>query len=311
MIAKPARPFFVRAFARTTCLPARLSCLFQLRRCGTSLLSRPRSSCPSVNTVTGGRNGYGAKLANIFSTRFVVETADKSSGQKYVQTFSDNMSAAGAPVISPYVGADYTSVSFTPDLKRFGMDCLDEATAALLCKRAVDMAGVLGKGVAVYLNGARIPCNSFADYASLYAPAERAAEATLRAAGGGGGGGSAPLRLWERVSERWEVGLALTDGTFAQVSFANSICTTKGGQHVAYIADQIAAAVADAANKKSKGVEVKPPHVKNYMMLFVNALIENPAFDSQTKETLTTRPKDFGSTAELSDAFIKRGACVP
>jgi DNA topoisomerase-2 len=26
--------------------------------------------------VTGGRNGFGAKLANIFSTKFVVETAD-------------------------------------------------------------------------------------------------------------------------------------------------------------------------------------------------------------------------------------------
>src|SRR5947209_4424756 len=32
--------------------------------------------------VTGGRNGYGAKLANIFSTKFIVETADKESGKK-------------------------------------------------------------------------------------------------------------------------------------------------------------------------------------------------------------------------------------
>ena len=29
--------------------------------------------------VTGGRNGYGAKLANIFSSFFAVETADSSS----------------------------------------------------------------------------------------------------------------------------------------------------------------------------------------------------------------------------------------
>ena len=33
--------------------------------------------------VTGGRNGYGAKLANIYSTKFVVETVDSKSGQKY------------------------------------------------------------------------------------------------------------------------------------------------------------------------------------------------------------------------------------
>lgn len=35
--------------------------------------------------VTGGRNGYGAKLCNIFSTEFVVETGDKSGGMKYKQ----------------------------------------------------------------------------------------------------------------------------------------------------------------------------------------------------------------------------------
>lgn len=35
--------------------------------------------------VVGGRNGYGAKLTNIFSTKFVLETADASSGKKYKQ----------------------------------------------------------------------------------------------------------------------------------------------------------------------------------------------------------------------------------
>ena len=33
--------------------------------------------------VTGGRNGYGAKLANIFSTKFVIHTADSSNGKIY------------------------------------------------------------------------------------------------------------------------------------------------------------------------------------------------------------------------------------
>ncbi len=41
--------------------------------------------------VVGGRNGYGAKLTNIYSTEFSVETADKSSGQVYKQTWKNNM----------------------------------------------------------------------------------------------------------------------------------------------------------------------------------------------------------------------------
>lgn len=46
--------------------------------------------------------------------------------------------------------------------------------------------------------------------------------------------------------------------------------------------------------------------VKNHMWLFVNCLVENPTFDSQTKENMTLQPKSFGSTCPLSDKFIKQ-----
>jgi DNA gyrase/topoisomerase IV subunit B len=41
------------------------------------------------------------------------------------------------------------------------------------------------------------------------------------------------------------------------------------------------------------------------LWVFVNALIENPNFDSQTKETLKTTQAKFGSKCELSDKFVK------
>lgn len=50
--------------------------------------------------MTGGRNGYGAKLANIFSTKFVVETCDGKRRRRYKQTFSKNMGKKGEPVIT-------------------------------------------------------------------------------------------------------------------------------------------------------------------------------------------------------------------
>lgn len=46
--------------------------------------------------------------------------------------------------------------------------------------------------------------------------------------------------------------------------------------------------------------------VKNHIWLFVNCLIENPTFDSQTKENMTLQQKSFGSTCPLSDKFIKQ-----
>ena len=50
--------------------------------------------------TTGGRNGYGAKLANIFSTKFIVETGDSKSNKLYRQVFKDNMHVTEEPLIS-------------------------------------------------------------------------------------------------------------------------------------------------------------------------------------------------------------------
>jgi hypothetical protein len=84
--------------------------------------------------VTGGRNGYGAKLANIFSTRFVVETADGKRRRRYKQTFCKNMTVRGEPVIVDCPAAEnWTRVTFAPDLERFGMEELEADTGALGC----------------------------------------------------------------------------------------------------------------------------------------------------------------------------------
>ena len=242
--------------------------------------------------VTGGRNGYGAKLANIFSSKFIVETADSRQGLHYRQVFSANMSSKQEPEITTTAkckrgSGDFTRITFSPDLPRFNMDSLDGDTVALMTKRVYDMAGITDSSVAVYLNERRLPVRRFSEYVDLFVEEE-----------------DAP-RVFERVNDRWEVCVTLSDGQFQQVSFANAICTIKGGQHVDYITDQVCKEVVKVANKKNKGVQIKPHHVKNHLFVLVNALIENPAFDSQTKETLTTRSKAFGSTAELSAKCLK------
>lgn len=63
--------------------------------------------------------------------------------------------------------------------------------------------------------------------------------------------------------------------------------------------------------KKHKGITVKPFQVKAYMWIFINAMIENPAFDSQTKETLTLKSSAFGSKCDLKEEFIKKGRSGP
>ena len=92
--------------------------------------------------VTGGRNGYGAKLCNIFSTEFALETADKTTMQKYKQTWTDNMSKKGqAKVTSNGKGEEFTKITFKPDLAKFGMTEMDEDLESIVKRRVYDMAG--------------------------------------------------------------------------------------------------------------------------------------------------------------------------
>jgi len=256
--------------------------------------------------LTGGRNGYGAKLANIYSHEFTIDTADKSTGQKYKQTWTDNMSKVGkAKITKNPKGEEYTRVTFRPDLKRFGMDRIDEDTVSLLKKRVYDMAGTV-KDIKVYLNDERLKIKNFKQYVDMYINSA-AAEA---ADNSGGAAQTKQSVIFEQVNSRWEVAFAASEGSFQQVSFANSIATIKGGTHVALIADQIAKNLIAAITKKNKGATVKPAQIKNHMWIFVNALIENPTFDSQTKETLTLPGGKFGTKPVLSEEFMKKGLLV-
>ncbi|CAL5388776.1 unnamed protein product [Camellia sinensis] len=97
-----------------------------------------------MKKTTGGRNRYGAKLTNIFSTEFVIETADGKRQKKCKLVFSNNMGKKSEPVITK---------------------CKDSENWT---KRVIDLAGCLGKTVKVELNGQRIPVKSFLDYVNLY-----------------------------------------------------------------------------------------------------------------------------------------------
>nr|XP_026488839.1 DNA topoisomerase 2 [Vanessa tameamea] len=243
--------------------------------------------------VTGGRNGYGAKLCNIFSTKFTVETASKQYKKHFKQTWGANMTKASEPKIKESgKDDDFTKVTFSPDLAKFKMEKLEDDIVALMSRRAYDVAAS-SQGVKVYLNGERLKINKFKDYIDLYIKGKEDENGQ-------------PLKVvYEKVNDRWEVALTLSDRGFQQVSFVNSIATTKGGKHVDSVADSVVKNVLEVLKKKNKGgVNIKPFQVKNHMWVFINCLIVNPTFDSQTKENMTLQAKSFGSKCNFSEKFI-------
>lgn len=259
--------------------------------------------------VTGGRNGFGAKLCNIFSTQFEVETADLNMGKLYKQSWNNNMSNVSKPKITTLrTKKEYTKITFRPDLSKFDMDCLDNDLLSVLRRRVYDLCGTV-KNCNIYLNDKRLNISSFKGYVEMYVKAikERSPEpepqdGTIK---------NFTTIVHEVFNDRWEVAFAVSDGSFNQVSFVNSIATTSGGTHVKYVSDQIINKLVETLSKKEKGKKklmIKPQEVRDNMFLFINCLIENPAFTSQTKEQLTTKVSQFGGKDKFvaNDNLINR-----
>lgn len=198
------------------------------------------------------------------------------------------------PIVKEAKEDDFTCITFVPDLSKFKMDKLDDDTIALLARRAYDIAAST-PGIKVYLNDKVLPIKKFEDYCKLYLNQET-------------DDFNNPIKLiYEKFSERWEIAIGCSDMGFQQVSFVNSIATSKGGRHVDYIVDQVVKHLGEQINKKNKnGNQIKPFQIKNHMWLFINCLIENPTFDSQTKENMTLQAKNFGSKCLLTDDFFKK-----
>ena len=243
----------------------------------------------SEKKIVGGKNGFGAKLIFIWSEYGELETVDYSRGKRFVQTYHNNLSTITKPKITSTKKKPYTKITFKPDYKRLGIDGLTPDLISLFKKRVYDIAAVTDKSVKVKLNGKLIPIRTFPNYIDMYI-----------------GSKSDAKRIHEAPHPRWEYAVSLTPtDEFQQVSFVNGIHTSKGGKHVEYILNQIVRKMVAYIEKKKK-ITVKSNTIKEQLMLFVRCDIENPSFDSQTKDFMSTPVAKFGSTCTVSDAFIEK-----
>ena len=239
--------------------------------------------------IVGGKNGFGFKLVLIWSTHGKIETVDHTRGLIYTQEFEDNLNVIKPPVIKKCAKKPYTKITFKPDYKRLGIDGLSPDMISLLKRRVYDIAAVTDKNIKVKYNGEVVPVKHFQQYVDLYI-----------------GSKNDTARVYEEANERWEYVVALTPtNEFAQISFVNGIHTAKGGKHVEYILNQITRKLGDFIEKKKK-VKVNPNTIKEQLILFLRCDIENPAFDSQTKDYMNTPVANFGSSCEVSDKFIEK-----
>ena len=248
--------------------------------------------------IVGGKNGFGFKLVLIWSTYGYIETVDHTRGLKYTQEFRSNLDVICPPVVTKVKSAKpYTKVVFRPDYVRLQMpNGLTSDMMALLKKRVYDIGAVTDhsvKKVKIMYNSAQVPVKNFQQYIDLYLGEKDAEKQETR-------------RVYECIGDRWEYAVGLSAShEFVQVSFVNGICCHKGGKHVDYIMGQITRKLVDYIEKKKK-VKVNASAIKEQLILFLRCDIENPAFDSQTKDFMNTPSSKFGSTCSVSDGFVEK-----
>ncbi|KAF0852238.1 mitochondrial DNA topoisomerase II [Andalucia godoyi] len=267
----------------------------------------------SESKFTGGRNGFGAKLTNVFSTEFALRTADSVHGIAYSQLWKSNMRVCDRPLLETQKRglSDFTEVSFLPDFEKLGIrrdpiSFLKNGTLGLLRRRVMDLAAC-NRGLHVVLNDEPVGIAGFEEYVSMYYRSENQHRATRRNVDATEqvveDTGPATF-AYARLNNLWEIAIG-SPIQQPSISFCNSIFTSRGGTHVSEIFDQIATRLVELLAKKHR-LRISKPALKNQLSIFVNAMVPNPAFDSQTKETLMTKPATFETDAAISDSVFNR-----
>lgn len=236
--------------------------------------------------ITGGKNGFGAKLVNLFSQWFRVETVDHVRGLKYIQEYSKNMSEKTKPKVTKVKCKAYTKISWIIDFERFGIKDYSEDMINLMKRRVYDIAGTTANNLTLSYNGKKLPIKSFEKYTDLYLEGQK--------------------KIYGKIDERWELSVSVScNDKFEHYSFVNGIYTSKGGKHVDMITKQLLSGISKQIKKKHKK-DIPENYIKNYLKIFVNSVIEDPSFESQSKERLITPPSKFGSKPEITEKFIKK-----
>lgn len=239
--------------------------------------------------TTGGRNGYGVKVTGIFSEYLIIETVDSVRNLKYTQKLKDNNRVIELPKIQKFSGKPYTKITFFPDYKKFGLnEGITDDVFSLLERRVLDTTAVTPSDLTVTLNGTKLKMKSLEKYVNLWFDS---------------------TKVFFIEAPRWKLGLGLSPNReYFQTSWVNGIWTIKGGRHVDHVLTQVVDKIKTILGKsaKTKNKVFKTNQIRDNLWIFLDCTIDNPAFTSQTKEELSTKPSQFGSVFSIDTCVLEK-----
>ena len=257
------------------------------------------------NRTGVGTNGVGSSIANIFSTKFIIETADKK--HYYKRSWSDNMSVLNDDlVIRDCKRTEHgTITTMYIDFKRFNNNKPDEEFCRIILTRCIN-AAVSNKGLKVSYTDDLYTKNNVQSVFDPTAELEDILDDNVSEQQNN----TLTFKfdsLKEYVIEMYKdiIGdeeqciyyndedkeFILVPENSINVGFVNG-AECSNGTHIKAIRSVVNESLYTFLKKKHK-IDITPRQCDNCYSLFCELTVSNPEYDSQTKDTLTTPVSKF------------------
>ena len=234
---------------------------------------RSGSNFTNRTKTTGGKNGIGSKLTSVYSTLFEIEIVN--DGKRYYQRVENNCRTVNPPEIEKLKRKEKSSITITfiPDYEKLGTSMTPD-NLKVLFKRVHDLSYL---PINIYLNDSLLPKLTWKQYVNSF---------------------NMGTDLFCFTKDRWNIAFGIASTKARAISYVNNIATYDGGEHVKYILNQIYDYI------KTKIPDVQHSTLKSKLVVFVSAIIDDPLFNSQAKEKLTSQPKSFGTTCIIPEKIL-------
>jgi DNA topoisomerase-2 len=284
----------------------------------------------SVIRMGCGRNGFGAKLTNIFSHNFTVKIGDPENKLQYTGNWQENMKIGPESVVESYKGKEgFVEISWYLDFKRFGIDEYPEEAFFLFARYVADFS--LTCKIPVSFNGVAMNFSNIKDYARLYWGSDECDSSIYHCEWPGFSktnlngippDGIKPQNQLQKISAAVkaehipivEMMVIDTPDEGVCLSFVNGLLTIDGGVHTSEAYSSISSHVIEIVNtamnnntkKKGKAKDDVPipklnaDDVRRHISIIINCRLPDPKYSSQSKTKLSSpRPHIYMTVDEL------------
>ena len=234
-----------------------------------------------------GRNGYGAKLTNVFSTVFKIEIGvpnNEGGICVYRQCWTEGMrNCEKQTITSRKSGKPYTLVTWIPDFAYFKTPGYSNDLLSMYYRYMYDISMIAGcSNVSVSLNKKKIPINNLKDYSNLFCSGEEIMQ----------------------IKTNDSVIVLIPDKNYNFVAFTNGVHNSDGGVHVEAWSNAIFKPLLKKFNKKNKP-QVNIRDIKQFFRILIKSDLPNPEFSSQSKTYLTAPVPTPNVTTKHINALMK------